>query len=133
MSDLIAGRVQFYMNSPPPVIGFIRHGRLRAIATTGQQRHPALPEVPSLPESGLADFPVDVWYALYAPARTPPAVQERLAREVRAVLAEPAVQSRAAEAGTFVRHTDAAAVSARLGRETAAWIEVVRAVGIKPD
>ncbi|MCB4821151.1 Bug family tripartite tricarboxylate transporter substrate binding protein [Roseicella aerolata] len=133
ISDLLAGRVQFYMNSPPPVIGFLREGKLRAIATTGQQRHPALPDVPSLPESGLADFPVDVWYALYAPARTPQAVQERLAREVRAVLAEPAVQSRAAEAGTFVRHADAAAVSARLGRETAAWIEVVKAVGIKPD
>ena len=76
---------------------------------------------------------MDVWYALYAPARTPQSVQERLAREVRAVLAEPTVQSRAAEAGTFVRHADAAAVSARLGRETAAWIEVVKAVGIKPD
>lgn len=133
ISDLLAGRVQFYMNSPPPVIAFIRDGRLRALATTGQQRHPALPDVPSLPEAGLSDFPVDVWYALYAPARTPTAVQERLAREVRAVLAEPGVQSRAQEAGTFVRHADAATVSARLARETAAWVEVVKAVGIKPD
>lgn len=133
ISDLIAGRVQFYMNSPPPVIAFLRDGRLRAIATTGPQRHPALPEVPSLPESGLADFPVDVWYALYAPARTPPPVLDRLAREVRAVLDDPAVQARAAGAGTFVRHADAAAVSARLAREIAAWVEVVRAVGIRPD
>ncbi len=133
ISNLIAGRVQFYMNSPPPVIAFIRDGRLRALATTGQQRHPALPDVPCLPESGLADFPVDVWYALYAPARTPQPVQERLARELRAVLADPVVQSRAADAGTFVRPADAAAVSARLARETVAWIEVVKAVGIKPD
>jgi tripartite-type tricarboxylate transporter receptor subunit TctC len=133
ISDLLAGRVQFYMNSPPPVIGFIRDGRLRGIATTGQTRHPALPDVPSLPESGLDDMPVNVWYALYAPARTPEAVQARLAREVQAVLAEPAVQARAAEAGTFVSHADAATVAARLARETAAWFEVVRAVGIKPD
>jgi tripartite-type tricarboxylate transporter receptor subunit TctC len=133
MADLVAGRVQFYMNSPPPVISFIRDGRLRAIATTGQQRHPALPDVPSLPESGLSDFPVDVWYALYGPARMPPALVERLQEEVRAVLADPAVQRRAEEAGTFVRYADGAAVSARLHREIAAWTEVVRTVGIRPD
>jgi tripartite-type tricarboxylate transporter receptor subunit TctC len=133
MSDLAAGRVQFYMNSPPPVIGFIRDGRLRAIATTGQQRHPALPDVPSLPESGLSDYPVDVWYALYGPARMAPALVARLQAEIRAVLAEPAVQRRAEEAGTFVRYADGAAVSERLHREIAAWTEVVRTVGIKPD
>ncbi|HYF08415.1 MAG TPA: tripartite tricarboxylate transporter substrate binding protein [Acetobacteraceae bacterium] len=133
IADLLAGRVQFYMNSPPPVIAFIRDGRLRAIATTGQQRHPALPDVPSLPESGLSDFPVDVWYALYAPARTPQPALDRLTREVRAVLAEPEVQRRAVEAGTFVRFAEPEAVTARLRREIAAWTEVVRAAGIRPD
>lgn len=133
ISDLLAGRVQFYMNSPPPVIAFIRDGRLRAIATTGQQRHPALPDVPSLPESGLSDFPVDVWYALYAPAATPAPVLGRLTREIRAVLAEPDVQRRAAEAGTFVSFTEPEAVTARLRREIAAWTEVVRATGIRAD
>lgn len=133
ISDLLAGRLQFYMNSPPPVIGFVRDGRLRAIATTGQQRHPALPEVPSLGEAGIGEFPVNVWYALYAPARTPPAVLDRLAREVRAVLAEPSVQRRAAEAGTFVSHAEAPAVAARLASETAAWFQVVKDSGIKPD
>ncbi|RYI99030.1 MAG: tripartite tricarboxylate transporter substrate binding protein, partial [Acetobacteraceae bacterium] len=97
VSDLIAGRIQFYMNSPPPVIGFIRDGRLRAIATTGPERHPALPEVPTLRESGLADMPINVWYALYAPARTPPAVMARLTREVQAVLADGDVRRRGIE------------------------------------
>jgi tripartite-type tricarboxylate transporter receptor subunit TctC len=133
ISDLLAGRVQFYMNSPPPVITMLREGRLRAIATTGEQRHPALPDVPSLAESGLDNMPVNVWYALYAPARTPAAVQARLMEAVRLVLAEPTVQARAVEAGTFVSYTDASAVAARLARETAAWFEVVRAVGIRPD
>lgn len=133
ISDLLAGRLQFYMNSPPPVIAAIREGRLRAIATTGEQRHPALPDVPSLAEAGITDYPVNVWYALYAPARTPPPVLERLAREVRAVLADPAVQRRAVEAGTFVSHAEAPAVAARLVRETAAWKQVVREAGIRPD
>ena len=108
ISDLLAGRIQFYMNSPPPVIGFIRDGRLRAIATTGPQRHPALPDVPSGPESGLSDYPVDVWYALYAPARTPQPIVDRLQREVQAVMAMPEVRRRAEEAGTFAVYTDAA-------------------------
>jgi len=133
IADLLAGRIQFYMNSPPPVISFIRDGRLRAIATTGMQRHPALPDVPCLPESGLSDFPVDVWYALYAPARTPPPILQRLQEAVRAVLAQPEVKARAEEAGTFVRFTDDRAVSERLARETEAWVQVVKATGIKPD
>ncbi len=133
IADLLAGRVQFYMNSPPPVIAFLRDGRLRPIATTGAQRHPALPDVPSGPESGLADYPVDVWYALYAPANTPPAIAQRLTRELQAVLALPDVQQRAEAAGTFVRFADSQAVSTRLTREIAAWTEVVRQTGIKPD
>ena len=133
ISDLLAGRIQFYMNSPPPVIAHIRDGRLRAIATTGQQRHPALPDVPSLPESGLSDFPVDVWYALYAPAATPAPVLQRLTRDVQAVVAMPEVQRRAADAGTFVSFTGPDAVTVRLRREIAAWIEVVRATGIRAD
>ncbi|MBX9698999.1 MAG: tripartite tricarboxylate transporter substrate binding protein, partial [Acetobacteraceae bacterium] len=133
ISDLLAGRIQFYMNSPPPVIGFIREGRLRAIATTGPERHPALPDVPSGPESGLSDYPVDVWFALYAPARTPQPVLDRLQREVQAIMAQDAIRRRAEEAGTFAVYTDAAAVAARLRRETEAWIAVVRQTGIKPD
>ena len=133
ISDLIAGRIQFYMNSPPPVIGFIRDGRLRAIATTGPERHPALPEVPNLRESGLTDMPINVWFALYAPARTPSAVLERLTREVQAVLAEPEVRRRAQEAGTFATFAPPAVVAERLAAETAAWFQVVKAAGIRPD
>ena len=133
ISDLLAGRIQFYMNSPPPMIAFIRDGRLRAIATTGLRRHPALPDVPSLPESGLSDYPVDVWFALYAPARTPASIIERLQRDVQAVMAQEAVRRRAEEAGTFAVFTDGATVAARLKRETEAWIAVVRQTGIRAD
>jgi tripartite-type tricarboxylate transporter receptor subunit TctC len=133
IADLLAGRIQFYMNSPPPVIPFIRDGRLRAIATTGEQRHPALPDVTCLPEAGLSDFPVNVWYALYAPARTPAPALARLTAEVKAVLDQPAVKARAEDSGTFVIFTPPEAVSARLAREIAAWTEVVRRTGIKPD
>ena len=133
IADLLAGRIQFYMNSPPPVIPFIRDGRLRALCTTGPQRHPAMPDVPSLTEAGLSDFPVNVWYALYAPARTPPPALARLNREVQAVLAQPEVRRRAEDSGTFVVYTPPEAVTARLTAEIAAWTAVVRQAGIRPD
>lgn len=133
ITDLLAGRLHFYMNSPPPVIAFLLDGRLRPIATTGRQRHPLLPAVPSFAESGFEGLPLDVWFALYAPARTPPEVVARLEREVQAVLAEPLVQRRAEEAGSAAVFAGSRAVAARLARETAAWTEVVKATGIRPD
>ncbi len=133
ISDLLSGRIQFYMNSPPPVIPFIRDNRLRALCTTGLERHPAMPDVPSLTEAGLSDYPVNVWYALYAPARTPAPVMARLNRELQAVLAVPEVQKRAADSGTFVIYTPPTVVTERLRQEIAAWTEVVRRAGIKPD
>lgn len=133
IADLLAGRVQFYINSPPPVIAFLRDGRLRCIATTGQERHPALPDVPSLSEAGMRDVPLNVWYALYAPARTPQPVMTRLNAALQTVLAQPDIKRRAEEAGTFVAYTPPEAVMARLRGEIAAWTDVVRTVGIKPD
>ncbi len=133
IADLLAGRVQFYMNSPPPILPFIREGKLRAIATTGQQRHPALPDVPSLNEAGLSDVPLNIWYGLYAPARTPEPILARLNADLQAVLAMPEIKRRAEESGTFVAYTSGEAVMTRLRAEIATWTEVVRTVGIKPD
>ena len=133
MTDLLAGRLHFYMNSPPPVLAFFRDGRLRPVATTGTERHRALPEVPTLLEQGFPEMPVDSWFPLLAPARTPPPIIARLQQEVAAAPALELVQRRAEEAGTFAAYTDATAVGTRMARETAAWVEVVKAVGIKPD
>jgi tripartite-type tricarboxylate transporter receptor subunit TctC len=133
ITDLLAGRIQFYMNSPPPVLGFFKDGRLRPVATTGEARHRALPEVPTLIEQGFEPIPIDSWFPLLAPLRTPAAIIARLQAELRGVLADPAVQRRAEEAGTFAAFADAEFVGARMARETAAWTEVVKRVGIKPD
>ena len=133
ISDLLAGRVQFYMNSPPPVLAFFQDGRLRPVATTGEERHRALPEVPTMIEQGFAPIPIDSWFPLLAPVGTPAPVLARLQQELRIVLADPGVQRRAAEAGTFAAFADADFVATRMARETAAWTEVVKQAGIRPD
>jgi tripartite-type tricarboxylate transporter receptor subunit TctC len=133
ITDLLAGRIQFYMNSPPPVLAFFKDGRLQPVATTGAVRHRALPDVPTLTEQGFESIPIDSWFPLLAPVGTPPAIIARLQQELRAVLADPAVQKRAEEAGTFAAFADGEFVAARMAKETAAWTEVVKATGIRPD
>jgi tripartite-type tricarboxylate transporter receptor subunit TctC len=133
ISDLLAGRIQFYMNSPPPVLAFFKDGRLRPIATTGAERHRALPEVPTMIEQGFAPIPIDSWFPLLAPVGTPAPILARLQQELRIVLADAGVQRRAAEAGTFAAFADADFVATRMARETAAWTEVVKQAGIRPD
>jgi len=133
VTDLLAGRLHFYMNSPPPLLAFCRDGRLRPVATTGAARHRALPDTPTLVEQGFEPIPIDSWFPLMAPVGTPPEVTARLQTALRAVLEEPVVRRRAEEAGTFADFAPAEAVAARQAQETAAWTDVVKRVGIKPD
>ena len=133
ITDLLAGRLHFYMNSPPPVLGFFKDGRLRPIATTGTERHRALPAVPTLAEQGFEPIPIDSWFPLLAPLKTPQAIVARLEVELRTILADAAVQRRAEEAGTFAAFADAGFVGTRMAAETAAWTDVVKRVGIRPD
>jgi tripartite-type tricarboxylate transporter receptor subunit TctC len=89
--------------------------------------------VPTLFEQGFEATPIDSWFPLLAPVGTPPAIPARLQAELRGVLADAAIQRQAEAAGTFAVFADADAVGTRMARETAAWTEVVKRVGIRPD
>lgn len=133
IADLLAGRVQFYLSTTPPVAGYLRDGRLRALAIAAPARHPSFPEVPTVAEAGLPDYAADAWFGLFAPAGTPAPVVARLTAACAAVLAEPAVASRAMEAGAFARFEDPATLRARMRREVAAWSALAQAAGIRAD
>jgi tripartite-type tricarboxylate transporter receptor subunit TctC len=133
LSDFLAGRVQFYMTTPPPVLGFLRDGKLRPIALASPRRHPSVPEVPTTAEAGLTDYAAEAWFGLFAPAATPAPIIAWYAAEAASVLAEPRVAARALDAGAFARFEDPATLRARMERETAAWTALVQAVGIRPD
>lgn len=130
LRDLIAGRVQFYMNSPPPLLPLVRDNRLRALSVSSNERHPGLPDIPSAAEQGLPDMALNVWFGLFAPRGVPDGVTARIAARLDEVLAEPGLRRRAFEAGALVAPATPAAVMARLERETAAWAEVVRMANI---
>lgn len=128
--DLIAGRVQFYMNSPPPLTPLVRDGRLRALCTSGNARHPGLPDIPSAAEQGYPDLPRNVWFSIFAPRGTPEAVTRLIGAKLNEVLADPALRQRAFDAGALVAPLGPEAMAERLARETAGWAEVVRAANI---
>jgi tripartite-type tricarboxylate transporter receptor subunit TctC len=87
--DILAGRVQFMMGIPSEVLPHVKAGKLRALAVSGSERMPQLPEVPTLAEAGLANPGQTVWWGLVAPAKTPPAVIAKLNDDVLAILADP--------------------------------------------
>src|SRR2546429_4778820 len=85
-ADLAAGQVQFMINSPPTVLPFVKAGKVRALAVTGAQRSPGLPELPTIRESGFPDYGTYEWYGLFAPARAPQEIVARLGQEVARIL-----------------------------------------------
>lgn len=129
--DLLAGRVQMMMTTPPPMMPFVREGRLKALAITAGRRHPALPEVPTLAEAGLADLEVIAWFAVFAPAGTPEPVLRRLVSACNAVVESAEFRRRAEEQGAIINVMAPAALQARVERELEEWTRVVRAAKIE--
>jgi len=87
ITDLIGGQVQYTLDAPPAVLEHVRAGRLRALAVATPKRLATAPNVPTFAEGGLPDFTGGTWFGLLAPAKTPPAVIERLNRETVSLLA----------------------------------------------
>ena len=80
ITDLLAGQVSAYFANPVSGLGYVQAGKLRALAVTGKKRMAALPEVPTVIESGFPDFEIVEWNGFFAPAATPPAVTQEIAR-----------------------------------------------------
>lgn len=133
IQDLIAGRVQVFLTTPPPLMPFVREGKLRALAIAAETRHPALPEVPTMAEAGLPGFLSLAWFAVFAPARLPEDKARRLVGAIEAVTQEPDYQRRVTEQGGFVRRQSGAALGRRVEEELAEWRRVAREAGIKAE
>ncbi len=128
--DLIAGRIQFYMNSPPPLTPLVRDGQLRALCVSSNERHPGLPDVPSAAEQGMPDTGLNVWFSVFAPRGVPAAQVALLSDKLREVLADQGVRDRAFAAGALVAPSTAQALTDRVTRETESWRQIARTANI---
>jgi len=133
VSDLLGGQVQSMFDNAPSAMPHIQSGRLRPIAITSPQRSPLLPDVPTFIESGYADFDVQSWFGLAAPAGTPAAVVTKLNAELAKVLALPEVKKRLAEIGATPAGGSPADMRKFAAAEIKRWNAVVKASGAKAD
>ena len=133
LPDLIAGRVSMFFGSIATLHPHVQSGRLRAIAVTTTHRSPALPDIPTFIESGLADYEVNGWYGLLGPAKMPRAIVARLNAELQKILADSDTQARYAANGMDPALGTVESFAALIHSEIAKWAKVVRAAGIKPE
>jgi tripartite-type tricarboxylate transporter receptor subunit TctC len=132
-TDLLAGVVAMSIPGTAGMVGHIKAGKLRALAVTGAARSPQLPDVPTVMESGVPDYEAYVWMGLLAPKGTPPAIIERLQREVTAVLAEDEVKRYMAGAGIEIVGSSPADFARFFRQEKEQWAKVIRDTGAKVD
>jgi tripartite-type tricarboxylate transporter receptor subunit TctC len=131
VNDLIAGQVDLMFDNLPSSIEQVRAGNLRAIAVTSAKRTSALPDVPTIAESGLPGFDASSWFAIFAPAKTPPEIVQKLNDEVLKALADPELQKRFADIGGEIRMYKPDELRAFVQAEIEKWAKVVKASGAK--
>ena len=133
VSDLMGGQVSMTFGTSLSVIPHVRTGRLRALATTGAQRSPALPDLPTIAESGLPGYEASLWYGFVGPARMPPEIVQRLNTEIAAILAQPDTREKLASQGVDARSTTPDEFARILTADVARWAKVVQKLGLQAE
>lgn len=131
VTDFVAGRVEFMIDSQTLLAPLMQDGRARGLAVTTARRSRLVPDLPTLQEAGVAGYETSSWQALYAPASTPPTIVQTLSTATLEVLTDPAVQERFAERGVEARAGDAAALRNFLKAEMDRWLPILRATGAR--
>ena len=132
-TDLIGGQVQFMAESIPQAAGYHKQGKVRALAVTSRERNPALPDVPTVMESGIQNFAVVGFYGFLAPTGTPKDIVTKLSDAFRQVLAMPDVRNRMTAQGADPAFLGADEFAQFLATEMPRWASAVQASGARLD
>jgi tripartite-type tricarboxylate transporter receptor subunit TctC len=132
VTDLLAGQVQLYFVTTPSSIGYIKSGRLRALAVTTAARVTELPDVPTISEF-VPGFEASAWYGIGVPKDTPEEIIGKLNREINAAIAEPKIKLRLNELGCTVIPGSPAYFARMIAHETEKWGKVVSFASLKPE
>lgn len=133
LTDMLGGQTQLWIANAPVVLPHIKTGKLRALATTSAKRPAIAPDVPTLAEAGLKDYEADTWYGLFAPARTPPAVLDRIHADIVKVLNLPEIRETFAAQGAEIVANSQAEFTRKVREDVAKWRKVVQQLQLKVD
>lgn len=131
MQDLIAGHVPVVFDGMGSSAAPLRAGQLRALAVAAPKRVAAFPDLPTAAEAGLADYDVSTWYGLFAPKNTPPAIVERVTKELRQAMQTAPIKEAWERNGSDVPDVTGAAFATMVSAEVVRWRKVVNEAGVK--
>jgi tripartite-type tricarboxylate transporter receptor subunit TctC len=131
MTDVVAGRADVMITGPPSAKAMSEGGKLKLLAVTGTKRHPLMPEVPTIAESGVPGYDVTGWFGILAPRKTPQPVLGRLTEQVRKAVADLRLRNRMTKVGLEVVGSTSEEMLATMRADTDKWAEVIRATGAK--
>jgi tripartite-type tricarboxylate transporter receptor subunit TctC len=130
---LMSKEVDMMFDNLPPALPHVRASKMRALAVTTASRNPALPDVPTMMESGYPDFQVSSWFGLATPRGTPPEVATRLQAALQKVIAQPEVSEAIARTGATPRFMDSAETAAFMKADGERWKKVASFANIQLD
>ena len=133
ITDLMSGQVSLTFGTSLSVVPHVRSGRLRALATTGERRSTALPDLPTVAEAGVPGYEASLWYGFVGPARIPAEIVQRLNAEIVAVLALAEIRERLASQGVEARSNTPQEFARLLACDVERWAKVVQRAGIRPE
>lgn len=133
LNDLLGGAVDMTITTPPPLLGHIAAGKLRALAVTGPNRLASLPDVPTAAEAGYPDLLVSSWFAMYAPKDTPQAVVDKLAGTIEGIMKTEDFRKKAEAQGAEAEFMGPAKLGEYTQQEYDRWGKVVKAADIKAN
>src|SRR3954451_25041638 len=133
ITDLLGGRIQVMFTTVASAAPLIAGGQLSALAVTSAERSPAFPDVPTVAEAGVPGYAAESWYGLYAPAKTPPAIIERLNKVVAKAVQSGAFKRLEANEGLIMVGGTSEDLDRYVGREEARWRKVIQDSNIKAE
>ena len=133
MTDTMANRVQLFMAPIASSSGLVKEGKLRALGVTSPARLPFVPDIPTIAEAGFPGFRWDSWGGMFAPAKTPRAIVNRLNRDVVSILNQPDIQKRMRTLGAEPAPTTPAELDKHVAQELAMVFKLAKAAGLEPQ
>jgi len=133
LTDLVGGQIQAMVATMPAAMPFVKGGKVRAIATSGAQRSPALPELPTIAEAGVAGYEYMPWYGIFAPGALPKPIATRLSGAAAKALAEPQIRERLAQQGIEYREMTREQFAELVRADVAKWGKFIREAGVRAE
>ena len=133
MADVVSGQIDMLFSTRLQSRGFVEAGKLRPLAVTSAHRSPAMPDLPTMQEAGVPGYEVAGWYGMLAPAGTPPAIVDRLNREVVRIVRLPDVAEKIRNDGSEPVGSSPAQFAAHIKAEVEKWRDLIHRTGIKTE